>query len=106
MTTPFFTRVLRERLKAYFAATNPSMSEAEIQNVLKKYASHSMRQGGTSTAKRNGASSDEVMELGGWNREQTKDHYLDSDIAGECQAYKKMKLSSTAKFTGRNIFEK
>jgi len=106
MTTPFFTRVLRERLKAYFAATNPSMSEAEIQNVLKKYESHSMRRGGTSTAKRNGASSDEVMELGGWNREQTKDHYLDSDIAGECQAYKKMKISSTAKFTGRNIFEK
>ena len=65
-----------------------------MNNILKKYASHSMRRGGASAAKKNGATSDEVMELGGWNREQTKNHYVDNSIAG-AQPYKKMKLSKS-----------
>ena len=44
------------------------------------------------------------MELGGWDREQTKQHYIDTDVAGECTAYKKMKLVGENKFHGRNLF--
>ena len=104
MTTTFYTRIFRDRLQQYFSTTNPNMSENEIENILKKYASHSMRRGGTSTAKKNGATTDEVMELGGWDREQTKQHYIDTDITGECTAYKKMKLVAKETFDGRNLF--
>lgn len=52
MTTAFFTRILRLHLKQFYETTNPNMPEEEIDNILKKYASHSMRRGGTSTAKK------------------------------------------------------
>ena len=46
------------------------------------------------------------MELGGWDREQTKQHYIDTDVAGECTAYKKMKLVGENTSDGRNLFSK
>ena len=46
MSTPIYTRVLRDRMKEYFNETSTTFSEEEINNILKKYASHSMRQGG------------------------------------------------------------
>lgn len=46
------------------------------------------------------------MELGGWDREQTKEQYIDPDIAGQSRAYKKMKIvTHTNKMVlGRNLF--
>ena len=52
MTTTFYTRIFRDRLQQFFSATNPNMSENEIENILKKYASHSMRRGGHLQLKR------------------------------------------------------
>ena len=83
------------------------MTDEEVDEVAKSYGSHSMRRGGTSTAKLNGVAEDEVMELGGWNRKATKDGYQCTNITGENMAYKKMKLplSKTHQISsGRALF--
>ena len=92
MSTAIFTKVLREKLKKFFVTEYPEMTELDIQSILSSYASHSMRRGGGSTAKREGATEEEIMELGGWDRAETKDGYMAKEITGETQAYKRMRL--------------
>jgi hypothetical protein len=107
VTTSIFTKVFRDRLKLYFNKAQPNMTDEEVDEVAKSYGSHSMRRGGTSTAKLNGVAEDEVMELGGWNRKATKDGYQCTNITGENMAYKKMKLplSKTHQISsGRALF--
>ena len=88
MSTPIYIRVLRDRMKEYFNETNTTFSEEEINNILKKYASHSMRRGGASAAKKKWSNIRRGHGTWGWDREKTKNHYVDNSIAG-VQAYKK-----------------
>jgi hypothetical protein len=93
LTTGVVTLILRQRLASCFQKQQPNLSHKEIEELVSAYASHSFRRGGTSTAKKNGASSEEICELAGWDRDSTKKRYIDKDISGEPQCYKKMKLN-------------
>ena len=92
MKTAISTKVLRDKLKKFSVVEYPEMSEQDVQTILKSYASHSMRRGGGSTAKREGATEEEIMELKHRHTRETKDGYMAKEITGETQAYKRMRL--------------
>ena len=86
------TKMLRQRLTQHFRATDPSMTGSDIDKLVSRYSSHSLKRGAISAAASNGATDLELQALFRFKNQKTPKEYVDLDTLSQRADNKKPRL--------------
>ena len=76
ISTQVITKILRSRLREYLL-TKDNLTEAEIENIISNYSSHSLKRGAATHAAKMGATDQEIQKRCRWTNSSTMKRYID-----------------------------
>jgi integrase len=74
------TKIIRQRIGEYFKSVHDELTDAQLDEIVAPYSSHSMKRGLATHAIDTGASDVQVTKAGRWTNVTTMGKYVDSSV--------------------------